>query len=213
MSNKDTFEKIYETQNSAIWTKEKPPKVLKELVETETIKPCKAIDIGCGEGFYSIYLAKRRFNVLGFDFSEKAIAYAKRNAIENNVNVSFINLDVNNLEKLCIKVDFVLEWGLIHHLSEEDLSKYVKKVKNILKPNGTYLSASFNINSDKYGLPGQKLRKTPIGTTLVYHTIDEMRTLFTPYFTILSEQILPLEGREETHISQPGNVILMKNNV
>ena len=78
MSEKENFEKVYERPGAA-WTREEPPEELKELVESGKIKPCKVIDIGCGEGFYSIYLASKGFDVLGIDISENAIKYAKEN--------------------------------------------------------------------------------------------------------------------------------------
>ena len=109
---KDLFEKEYE-KPIARWTNENPPQELTELIDSEIIKPCKTLDIGCGEGFYSIYLAKRGFEVVGIDLSEKAIEYAKKNANENGVNVKFIAMNVKNLNKLDEKFDFVFEWAFL----------------------------------------------------------------------------------------------------
>lgn len=38
------------------WNIEEPPKVLVELVESENVKPCKTIDLGCGTGNYAIWV-------------------------------------------------------------------------------------------------------------------------------------------------------------
>lgn len=46
--DKNTFEKIYEKPEAG-WTKHNPPPELSDLVLNEKLKPCKAIDIGCGE--------------------------------------------------------------------------------------------------------------------------------------------------------------------
>jgi 2-polyprenyl-3-methyl-5-hydroxy-6-metoxy-1,4-benzoquinol methylase len=105
---KEIFEKIYE-KPGAVWTRILPPKELAELIENQKIKPCKTLDIGCGEGYYSIYLASKGFKVLGIDFSERAIKYAKENAKKQKVNVRFLIMDVFELEKLKEKFDFVLE--------------------------------------------------------------------------------------------------------
>ena len=40
----------YKTPCSVPWTREEPPKYLIKLLEKKIIKPCKAIDVGCGEG-------------------------------------------------------------------------------------------------------------------------------------------------------------------
>lgn len=52
MSNdKTTFERIY-AEPGAGWSHEQPPAELRALVESGQVQPGKAIDIGCGEGFY-----------------------------------------------------------------------------------------------------------------------------------------------------------------
>ena len=62
------------------WNIETPPRLLVELVDTGKIKPCRAIDLGCGAGNYAVYLASRGFDVTGVDFSSEAIKIAKQNA-------------------------------------------------------------------------------------------------------------------------------------
>jgi len=34
-------------------------KILIELIDTEKIRPCSALDIGCGTGTHAIYLASK----------------------------------------------------------------------------------------------------------------------------------------------------------
>jgi hypothetical protein len=38
------------------WNLEEPPKIFRELIEEGRIKPCKAIELGCGIGSYVTYL-------------------------------------------------------------------------------------------------------------------------------------------------------------
>ncbi|MBW3003800.1 methyltransferase domain-containing protein, partial [Candidatus Woesearchaeota archaeon] len=75
---KHIFDKIYVKRGKGPWTLEEPPKEIVEVVSK--VKPCKALDIGCGEGFFSIYLAKQGFDVTGIDYSEVAVERAKENA-------------------------------------------------------------------------------------------------------------------------------------
>ncbi|MBI2830315.1 MAG: class I SAM-dependent methyltransferase, partial [Chloroflexi bacterium] len=58
---------------------------LVSLVEGGRIKPCRAIDLGCGTGANAIYLAQHGFDVTGIDFSEAAIEKARARAEEAGV--------------------------------------------------------------------------------------------------------------------------------
>ena len=142
-NDKEEFEKTYEKPN-AIWTNKNPPKELVELIKKGKIKPCKVLDVGCGEGFYSIYLAKKGFEVVGIDISEKAIKYAKQNAKNSGVKIKFLVMDVVDLRKLDEKFDFILEWALLHSIMTEKRKEYLQNIKDILNPEGKYLSVCFN---------------------------------------------------------------------
>jgi len=120
----------------APWARTEPPQELVELIEGRKISPCKTIDIECGEGFYSIYLASKGFDVTGIDISERAIQYAKGNAASRVVNVHFIVMDIADLERLNEKFDFVLEWALIHQIMPSQRRKYVEDVAELLDKGG-----------------------------------------------------------------------------
>ena len=68
------------------WNIETLPEALVELVETDKVKPCKTIDLGCGAGNYTIYFASIGFDVAGIDISPSAIKLARENAKKNSFN-------------------------------------------------------------------------------------------------------------------------------
>ncbi|KYK25938.1 hypothetical protein AYK26_01520 [Euryarchaeota archaeon SM23-78] len=208
-SEKEVFEKIYE-EPGAVWTREVPQQGLVELVEKKIIKPCKAIDIGCGEGTDSICLASKGFDVTGIDFSEKAIGYAKENAAKKGVNINFIVLDIDKLSQIKEKFDFVLEFGFLHHVAFEKRKKYVQDVANLLKPGGKYLSACFNEQSPDFDEKGKKIRKSPVGTTIYYSSIDELKQLFEPYFNIIEAKIIEMKGGGKGGFPHIGNYFFME---
>ena len=205
MSEKYAFDKIYEKPDSAIWTMEEPPQILKDLVENGTIKPGRTLDIACGEGTAAVYLARKGFSVLGIDFSEKAIEYARARAVKKGVQAEFAVMDATDLSGLNETFDFIFEWAIIHHLKLEQVGPYLKQIPKLLKPGGLYLTNSFNIDSPLYGQPGVRVRKTFLGTELLYHSQKEMRELLSEDFKILKEEIVPLVGKG---VSQIGNFFL-----
>jgi cyclopropane fatty-acyl-phospholipid synthase-like methyltransferase len=208
---KEILEKTYE-KPGVVWTETQPPKELAGLVESGKLKPCKAVDLGCGEGFYSIYLASKGFDVTGIDISENAIGYAKENAKKQGVDVTFTVLDVMDLSKLGETFDFALEWALMHLILPPQRGKYAENVSGILKKEAKYLSACFNEKDTHFGEPGQRLRivppggRMPAGTELYFSSMEELRALFTPHFKVIEAEIITMPvGRP--HI---GNYLFME---
>jgi len=199
MNNKQIFEKTYE-KPGAVWTNKEPPEELVELIESGKIKPCKVLDVGCGEGFYSIYLAKKGFDVTGSDISEKAIAYAKENAEKAGAKIRFIVRDLNNLSELKEKFDFVLEWAILHCIPFEQWKRHIENVSNLLNEGGKYLSTCFNEQDTKFGKVGERTRKVPesaraiIGSELYFSSLEELKELFSPSFKIIESRVFEKMG-------------------
>lgn len=196
--DKEILEKTYK-KPGAVWTSAEPPKEIVELIETGKIKSCKVLDIGCGEGFYAIYLAKKGFDVTGIDLSENAIKYAKQNAEKEGVKIKFISMDIKDLDKIYEKFDFIFEWALLHHIMPEKRKKYVRDASNLLNRNGKYFSVCFNEQDPKFGKE-KKLRTAPkgaraiVGGKLYFSSLEELKELFEPYFKIIESKVFEKQG-------------------
>ena len=64
------------------------------MIAEEQIAPCRAIDLGCGTGINSVWLAQQGFDVTGVDLTALAIERARRRAAEERVAVRFLQADV-----------------------------------------------------------------------------------------------------------------------
>ncbi len=182
------------------WNCETPPQLLVELVDTGKIKPCKAIDLGCGAGNYALYLASRGFDVTGVDFAPAAIRIATQNAESRGLKCSFLVADVvEELTRLKQSWDLAYDWGLLHHIFPDKRHKYIAGVRRILNPQAKYLSVSFSEKDTAFGSRA-KFRKTSHGTTLYFSSKDELVQLFQPYFVILDFQTLEISGKFDSHI-------------
>lgn len=197
----DKLEKIYrDSPGDAIpWNRETPPPALVELVESGTVKPCKALDLGCGTGNYAIYLAQKGFEMTGVDFSASAIKRAKEKARKKGAGCRFLVADVvNGLDNLEETFDFAYDWTLLHHIYPEYRPQYVANVYRLLRPGGKYLSVCFSEDDPAFGGKG-KYRLTSMGTTLYFSSEKELRELFEPHFTILKIKTIEIEGRTVPH--------------
>jgi len=183
------------------WNIETPPKALVELVESEKVKSCKTIDLGCGAGNYAIYLASIGFDVTGVDISLTAIKIAKENAKKKGVKSDFLVADVlGDLDEVKETFDFAYDWELLHHIFPEKRKKYVENVYRILNPRGKYLSVCFSEKDPQFGGSG-KYRETRLGTILYFSSEDELRDLFEPYFNIKELKTMEISGKSASHLA------------
>lgn len=181
------------------WNIETPPVALVELVQSEKIRPCKTIDLGCGTGNYAIYLASKGFDVTGIDRSPTAIKIATEKAQKLGVRCRFIVADLlDDLHEVKETFEFGYDWEFLHQIFPEDREKYVQNVYNILKPGAQYLSVCFSEKDPQFGGAG-KFRKTKLGTILYFSSESEIQELFSPYFVIQELKTIEISAKIGSH--------------
>lgn len=102
--------------------------IIKENTINDQSKKIKILDIGTGSGCIAISLAKNLPNaeVYGFDVSKKAIETAKKNAINNKVDVTFMIQDILELEQLKYNFDIIVSNPpYVRNLEKEEIKKNV----------------------------------------------------------------------------------------
>src|SRR5262245_25806175 len=111
----------------APWDGHKLPARLLELVEA--LPKGKAIDLGCGTGDSSIYLARHGWQVVGVDFVERALGTARAKAEAAKVSVRWLRADVTQLGQAGAGSGFTLlvDNGLLHLLSDAAREGYVRE--------------------------------------------------------------------------------------
>lgn len=84
--------------------------IINENANTDKFKKLKILDIGTGSGCIAVSLAKNLPNaeVYAIDVSKKALETAKRNAVNNNVEVTFMFQDILELEALKHNFDIIV---------------------------------------------------------------------------------------------------------
>jgi SAM-dependent methyltransferase len=76
------------------WDTRAPSSELIRVLDEYGIPPGEALDIGCGTGTNTVYLAKRGFDATGLDLSPTAIAAAQKRSAAELVPCRFIAGDV-----------------------------------------------------------------------------------------------------------------------
>src|SRR3990170_1179458 len=116
---------------------------LVSLVESGRIKPCRAIDLGCGTGANAIYLAQKGFDMTGVDYAEAAIEKARARAKEAGVQVSFIVDDLTNLRHASGTFDFLLDYGVLDDLRPQQREPYLRSMLPLTHSDSLYLLWGF----------------------------------------------------------------------
>ena len=97
------------------------------------------LDYGCGWGEGSFKYIGAGASVTGIDISKKFIDKANESAIKNNINpdrYQFMVMDAHNLEFDDAKFDYVIGFGIIHHLEQD---KALREIYRVLKKGGEAL--------------------------------------------------------------------------
>jgi len=183
------------------WNISTPPRILKQLLANKIIKPCKTLEVGCGTGNYSIYLAGQGFEVTAIDISECAIVSAKEKAKEKGVICNFMQADIlEDANRITGTFDFIFDWFVLHHIFPENREKFVRNIFRLLNPGGKYLSVCFSENNVNFGGSG-KYRKTTLDTTLYFSSEDELKQLFVPLFKIRELKTIDIEENPNSHLA------------
>lgn len=164
------------------WDDQLPPPEVQELVAT--LPPGRALDLGCGYGRTSIYLAQQGWQVDGIDFVPQAIEEARRRAELANM-ASHIQFHVGSVADLHFvqgQYDLAIDVGCMHSLSQTLQGAYRDELLRVLRPGAAYLLFARLSNPDEMAADG------PRG-------MDEgvLRALFAP-FTLQKSEIGVTEG-------------------
>jgi 2-polyprenyl-3-methyl-5-hydroxy-6-metoxy-1,4-benzoquinol methylase len=122
---------------------------LRDLVEgvpgSAALTPGSALDVGCGTGDTSIYLAQHGWRVTGVDFVPKAIRKARSKAQAAGVTIDFKQRDVTRISANGIGTGFglITDNGCLHGMSDDDRASYVREVTAVAAPEARLLIVAF----------------------------------------------------------------------
>jgi SAM-dependent methyltransferase len=157
MAGENPFEERYQAGNTP-WDVGRPDSNLIQAVTAVPIKPCNVLDIGCGTGDNTIWLAQQGFRVVGVDNSEIAIEKAKEKASKANAKCAF---EVANILKSPVEggpFGFAFDRGFFHTLgSDRERETFAETVNDHLEKDGLWLSLLGNADEQRKG-PGPPQR-------------------------------------------------------
>lgn len=142
MLQKKFMERVYrkaKKPSDLLWHSEEPSPFLIEAIAKRS-KAGRALDLGCGAGVFSVYMAKAGYEVTGIDFIPEALEMAKTYASEQGVSVRWLMQDLLTWEP-AEKFDIILDSGCLHTIS--DKSAFKDRVTRWLSPDGDFILGHF----------------------------------------------------------------------
>jgi SAM-dependent methyltransferase len=129
-----------------VWDRGAPNSALVELVEgASSSPPGRALDIGCGTGTESVYLAEHGWDVTGVDMVPRALAIARRKAAAAGVSARFVEADATRLRDFGVGDGYtlLLDFGCFHTLPPDRRDAYVESISEAAAPGSTFLLFGF----------------------------------------------------------------------
>ena len=121
-SDRIKWNQRFESEDSFLG--ERPsPLLVREMERIKRLAPgLKALDIACGEGRNSIFLAQHGFTVIGLDISDAGIARGIRRAAAAGVQVEFRQTDLEGY-RICERFDLIINFNfLLRELIPEEVA-------------------------------------------------------------------------------------------
>jgi len=182
MTVEERYKERYKSGDTP-WDAGRPDFNLIEVVTQKPVASCKALDIGCGTGDNSIWLAQNSFQVTATDTSEIAIAKAKEKASKANVECNFVLADFLKEKIEGAPFGFVFDRGCFHSFdSEDDRRRFAQNVAAHLEEDGLWLTLAGNADEHRQGHGPPQL------------TARDIVSAAEPYFEILSLQSTRFES-------------------
>ncbi len=161
-----------------------PPELVAVVEGVGAMVPGTALDLGCGTGTNSLYLARHGWRVTGVDFVPAALelAGARQSAAAGLPGeLRFLLGDVTRLDALGLEQDYTLlfDLGCLHSIETSDRMRYAEGIARLALPQALFLFYGF--------LPNEQTNNSL--------TYEEVEALFEPAFTI--EQVVESQDRPD----------------
>jgi methyl halide transferase len=126
------------------WDTGRSSSELQRVLGRNTIQPGRALELGCGTGTNSVWLAQQGFEVTAVDVAPLAVEQAERRARAAGVKVHFVAADVLHLPDLNGPFAFFFDRGCYHAVRRTAPQQYAPAVARQLAFGGRGLILAGN---------------------------------------------------------------------
>ena len=173
----------------------KPDENLVSYVQRGLVEPGRALDLGCGPGRNSLYLAAAGFEVDAVDLSDAAIDWARQRADEAGARIRFHRGNAFTMAGLTGPYDLVYDSGCFHHLPPHRRISHLALLHRVLAPGGHFGLVAFtpDTTSDRSDLD---FYRTPTLDGGLGYSAEALRAIFADFTEVELRRMreLPEDG-------------------
>ena len=126
------------------WDTGRPSSELQRACRRYAIQPCRALELGCGTGTNSVWLAQQGFEVTGIDLAPLAVERAEWRASDAGVDAQFVVADILDSPDLDGPFAFFFDRGCYHAVRRKAPERYAPAVAQLLAAGGRGLILAGN---------------------------------------------------------------------
>jgi SAM-dependent methyltransferase len=184
--------RVYDAAYAGIpnWDIGRPQRAFVRLADAGLVHG-PVLDVGCGTGELSLFLARRGHDVLGIDLSPLAIRQAREKARWRQIDARFLVWDALELPGLGLSFRTVVDSAMFHLLGHRERERFVEGLGAVVRPGGLYcvLGDARVDDRDVYGVTPAELRSRFAGTggwevVFAVETTFERRWSATPAYLV-----------------------------
>jgi len=164
------------------WDIGRPQRAFVRLADAGLIRG-PVLDVGCGTGELTLFLARRGHEVLGIDLSGLAIRQAREKARWRQIRAAFLHwdaLDLRGLAALGFSFRTVVDSAMFHVLGDSERDRLVDELAAILPRGGRYFVLGDARRGDRrrYGITPGEIRDRFADTPGEWEVVLARETVF-----------------------------------
>jgi len=200
MAFDQNWEQIFKSQN---WGKYPSEDIIRYVAtrfkNTEDRGKIRILDLGCGGGAHTWFLAREGFDTFGIDGSESGIKQAKALLDRDGLTANLTVGDFTHLDYPEEYFDAIIDSSAIQHNAMLDIQNIHRQIMALLKPGGSFCGIMINTLTSGWQ-DAEKLEENtytnfksgPIQKDLLVHFFTEVEVseLMSEYKEINMERII-----------------------
>lgn len=127
--------------------KSAPDEPLVSGIASGQLEGGRALDIGCGNGRNTRYLAEHGYEAVGIDISGESIRWAGELCAGCKVQPSFRCCSLREYDGVPGSFDLIVDSGCFHHIKPHRRQQYLEKIQSLLREDGWYLMTCMDLEA------------------------------------------------------------------